>query len=132
MVLAFHGQQREEAEIASLLGTEWWVGASLPDLSRLEEWGYPITVDSGSFEELAGWLEEGVPPIVVMDASYLSRWSGHGPLHAVVVVGLEGSIVACHDPLWNDGPQSINRQEFRAAWSAADFQMVVIEPPSAL
>ena len=79
----------------------------------------------GRLEDLAPYLEAGLPVIVAVDIDDLAYWPHMGN-HAVVVVGFNDESVFVNDPSSLDSAQEIDREEFMVAWSYRDFQYAVI------
>lgn len=62
-------------------------------------------------------------PIVGID---LRPIEGIFAFHAVVVASITGDRVIVHDPLYQAGPRSIGQLAFKAAWNAADREVLII------
>ena len=61
------------------------------------------------------WVQEGIPPIVVVATAALSYWQTDC-LQALVVVDIEEQAILVHDPAFESAPRTIPRDEFLAAW----------------
>lgn len=64
-------------------------------------------------------------PIVGID---LRPIEGIFAFHVVVVVGITSDQIMVHDPLYPAGPRSIGQLAFKAAWNAADREVLIIAP----
>ncbi len=75
MVLAFQGVSREEAELCDLLETQQ-VGTAVLNVLLLNQHvtACQSEVFSASFDDLARWLQTGIPPIVFVTTGPLSFW----------------------------------------------------------
>ena len=118
MVVAFQGVALGEEELCGLLETQ---PAGIYGIQRVA----PLSacarchaeVTSASFDDLARWLQEGVPPIVFVSTGPLPYWQTEC-LHALVVVEVGEQTVLVHDPAFPTAPIAIPRDEFLAAWGA--------------
>jgi ABC-type bacteriocin/lantibiotic exporter with double-glycine peptidase domain len=72
MVLAYLGDQRSEQELVRLLEVDPAFGVPASRLLRLRQWGYQVTYDSLSLPLLRHWLDQGVPPIVLVRTDFLA------------------------------------------------------------
>lgn len=116
MVLAFQGVAFEEEELCNLLETQQ-VGTEVLNVLLLNQRlaRCHAEVVSASLDDLARWLQEGIPPVVFVSTVPLSYWKTEC-LHALVVVGVEEQSVFVHDPAFEIVPLTIPRDEFLAAW----------------
>jgi ABC-type bacteriocin/lantibiotic exporter with double-glycine peptidase domain len=116
MVLAFQGVALGEEELCDLLETQR-AGTEVLNVLFLNQRlaGCRAEVASASFDDLARWLQEGIPPIVFVTTGPLSYWQAEC-LHALVVVGIEEQSVLVHDPAFGTAPLTIPHDEFLAAW----------------
>jgi ABC-type bacteriocin/lantibiotic exporter with double-glycine peptidase domain len=125
MVLAYYGEERGEGGISQLLGTTP-AGTRTERLHRLANLGYEVVIEELLLSELEDWLAEEVPVVVWVDPTYLSSGGIAAKRHAVVVVGLSAEAVYLHDPLRDEGPTAVSRQDFRDAWTATGFEAAMI------
>lgn len=88
--------------------------------------GCSVTIASASLGDLARWVEDRHPPIVLVGTGPLSSWQIEC-LHALVVVGIEEQTILVNDPAAGSGPSSIPRAEFLAAWGELAQLTAVIE-----
>jgi len=72
-------------------------------------------VVSASFDDLRRWLQEGIPPMVLVATGPLHYWHTEC-LHALVVAGIAEQSVMVHDPACAQAPITIPQSEFLAAW----------------
>jgi hypothetical protein len=116
MVLAFQGVALGEEELCGLLETQP-VGTPVFNVLLLSQHiaRCHAEVTSASFDDLAQWLQEGIPPLVFVSTASLHYWQTEC-LHALVVVEVGEQIVLVHDPAFPTAPIAIPRDEFLAAW----------------
>jgi ABC-type bacteriocin/lantibiotic exporter with double-glycine peptidase domain len=125
MVLAAYGDERSEAELARLLGTEDF-GTRARNITRLERLGYRVTYGTLSVADLQDALRIGRHVIAFVQAGFLS-WPGFDGLHAMVVVEfLSEEVVAIHDPSEATGPRQVALNEFLLAWEEFDNMGAVL------
>ena len=116
MVLAFHGIAFTEEALCDLLETQQ-AGTAVLNVLLLHQ-HLPrcrVEVASASLDDLARWLQQGIPPIVFVTTGPLSHWQTEC-LHALVVVGIEEQSMLVHDPAFAGAPVTIPRDEFLTAW----------------
>lgn len=125
MVLAYWQNPISQEKIAILLdATQQGVPGSR--IRRLENWGYQITYRPATLAELQTWIEQGIPPIVLVDTDFLEYWDVGTP-HAVVVIGFDDSFIYLNDPAFATAPQQTSLDGFLAAWTEMDDIVAVIE-----
>jgi hypothetical protein len=73
MVLAYLGQNVAEADLAQLLGTQWF-GTPAPNLHRLTSLGYQVTYESTTLTTLQARLSAGKPCLVFVQTGDLPYW----------------------------------------------------------
>ena len=112
----FQGVALGEEELCSLLETQQ-IGTPVLNVLLLSQRVSKchIEVTSASFDDLARWLQEGVPPLVFVSTAPLHYWQTEC-LHALVVVAVEEHTVLVHDPAFVTAPVAIPHDEFLAAW----------------
>ena len=90
--------------------------------------GVAVLVEHGNLEILRSHLENGLPPIALVNTNELSYWD-EATGHAVVVVGLEAETIYLNDPAFPDAPKKIAVDEFLLAWIDADqfYALVKLE-----
>ena len=126
MVLAALGQTLTEAEIRSRGGhtragmRPSQVGGGLTDLPVSAEYHLDWGLD-----DLSDAARSSAYPIVGID---LRPIDGLFAFHAVVVDEVTSDHVLVHDPLYKQGPRTIGRTAFEAAWDGAEREAVVIIP----
>jgi Peptidase C39 family len=116
MALACQGVALGEEELCSLLETQR-VGTPVLNVLLLSQRVAKChaEVTSASFDDLARWLQEGVPPLVFVSTAPLHYWQTEC-LHALVVVEAGEQTVLVHDPAFATALIAIPRDEFLAAW----------------
>lgn len=96
-------------------------------VSAAERGGWRATTDeaaAGSTDALAAALDQGRPPIALLD-------TGDPVAHYVVVTGMTPAVVVVHDPA--QGPfRVLTRDAFDRAWTVAGAWMLVVVPGPAL
>lgn len=102
------------------------IGAPFRNLNNLQSLGLSILIEEASLQSLIGYLEVGLPLIVVVDTNQLSYWH-EATNHAVVVVGIENETIYLNDPDLNVAPQMVSLAEFELAWLEKDYLMAVIQ-----
>jgi len=115
MVLAHHGDSRTEAELRLLLDTQP-TGTRAGNLMRLSGPGFEVYLRPSSLAELQMVLSENQPPIVFLKTGYLEYWD-MDIFHVVVVIGLDATAVALHDPYFARAPQPTSLPSFEKAWA---------------
>lgn len=68
------------------------VGSPFHNLRHLETLGVKVLIKRGEISTLYSSLEEGLPPIALVDTAQLPYWTERTS-HAVVVVGIEGDLI---------------------------------------
>jgi ABC-type bacteriocin/lantibiotic exporter with double-glycine peptidase domain len=126
MVLAFHGTECPEPQLAGLLNTRAH-GASFRSVcGAAREMGVEVELSVGLNEAwLVDQLTDGFPSIVgLREVTSL----GLASLHAVVVVGASADSVVVHDP--ERGPSHpIAWSDFEPRWRGAGCVALVLRPP---
>jgi len=74
----------------------------------------------GDLEDLAAWLDQGLPALAFVQADQLPYWGGQQFQHAVVVVGLDTQAVYLLDPAADAAPIRVLRGDFMLAWDEMD------------
>ena len=116
MVLAVQGIVLGEEALCALLETQP-VGTEGLHVLLLNQRlaGCHAAVVSASFDDLRRWLQEGIPPMVLVATGPLHYWHTEC-LHALVVAGIAEQSVMVHDPACAQAPITIPQSEFLAAW----------------
>lgn len=127
MVLAFYGQEYEEARLHALLKTRPGGTSPVQVMLRLPEMGFDAYVRSGSLSLLRELLNVEIPCVVHLWTPPLPYWSVEA-IHAVVVVAIAEDRVLVHDPVQETGPTEIPIDTFVEAWAATDYLTIVIRP----
>jgi ABC-type bacteriocin/lantibiotic exporter with double-glycine peptidase domain len=124
MVLAYLGQEMDEAQLAQTLKTRSF-GAPTDNIRLLNKLGYTVLFEQGSEFDLRHWLRQGSPCIVFLKTGALPYWNVEHA-HAVVLVGLSSDTAYVNDPAIENAPQSIPLDHFLLAWSEFDYEYAVI------
>lgn len=91
----------------------------------------PVSVEyqiERDLDDLVHAVQRHAWPIVGID---LRPIDGIFAFHAVVVSSITSDHVIVHDPLHQAGPRSIGQLAFKAAWNAADREVLIITAASA-
>lgn len=124
MILAYHGKDHTEAELAKLFGTVPF--GTLPEnvvagLEQLGYWGFWF--ENATIERLSVLLGQGWPVIVFFRAADLPH--GTRGLHSVVVVEIQDGQVICLDPAL-DHNLLLEMPIFLHAWAKLNHQGFVV------
>jgi ABC-type bacteriocin/lantibiotic exporter with double-glycine peptidase domain len=126
MVLAHYGVVRTEAELRALLDTQP-AGTRAGNLMRLSTSGVEIHLRPSNVNELQQSLASNQPVIVFLQTGPLEYWS-MDIFHMAVLVGLDSSAVALHDPCFETAPQTTSLQSFEKAWAQTGQFTAFIRP----
>lgn len=127
MVLAFYGQDHAESDLRTLLKTRSAGTSAANVMLMLPTLGFDVAVAFATFYELEQIIRAGTPCVVQVWTEHLSYWDTSW-MHDVVVVGFDNDLMLVNDPAFPDAPQAVLRDEFMAAWSAADRLLIRITP----
>ena len=125
MVLAFHGLEQTEEELAKTFKTIPFLGTQ-PDnvVSGLERMGYhALWFENGTIERLLELLGANWPVIAFLRAQDLPH--GRTGLHAVVIVGIENNQILANDPSQPE-PISLELRIFAKMWANLGHQGMVV------
>src|SRR5579872_5543250 len=98
----------------SLLDTQLG-GTRTGNLMRLSGPAFEVYLRPSNLIELQKALADNQPPIIFLKTGALEYWS-MDVAHTVVLVGLDASTAALHDPYFATAPQVIPLQSFEKAW----------------
>lgn len=124
MVLASLGDIRTEASLSELLES-YEFGTPASRIQRLERSGYSVEYRTFMLGELAAALNDGLYPIVFVDAGFLP-WADFVGFHAVVVAAIHDNDVDLFDPASSTAPQIVAIDGFLAAWQEFDNRAAII------
>jgi ABC-type bacteriocin/lantibiotic exporter with double-glycine peptidase domain len=115
MVLAYWGIERKQTDLAKTL--ELIPGAGVPGnrMKKLASRRLEVHYGSGHLPDLSTALEQGIPPIVLVQTSELPYWQ-QATAHAVVLLGLDNQTVLLHDPAIDQGETEVSLGDFELAW----------------
>ncbi len=125
MVLAYLGDERDEESIARLLEAEWY-GVPASRITRLSAWGYRVTYEQSTLEQLRQLVAQQIPVTIFLRTGVLPGWA-EDVAHAVVLVGLTDDLAYIHDPIGDTGPTSIDLNTLLLAWSDMDYYCATIQ-----
>jgi ABC-type bacteriocin/lantibiotic exporter with double-glycine peptidase domain len=127
MVMDYFGKDVSEEEVAEKCGRDSELGTDgLSIKNATEEYGFNVEIqNNSSFDDIAKWLDRGVPIIVNWFTRGRSDYddSQVPDGHYSVVVGLDDESIYIQDPEIGDG-RIINRDDFYRVWF--DFKGNVI------
>jgi ABC-type bacteriocin/lantibiotic exporter with double-glycine peptidase domain len=126
MVLAQFGDVRTEAELRLLLDTQP-EGTRAGNLMRLSGTTIEVHLRRANLVELQTALADDQPPIVFLQTGALEYWT-MDIFHTAVLVGLDATTVALHDPYFATAPQTSSLQSFEKAWSQTGQFTAFIRP----
>ncbi len=118
MVLAALGDERNEAQLAAILGS-YEFGTPSSRVTRLSKLGYQVQFGSSSLDQLYLSLEQSLSPIVFVRADMLP-WADFDGFHALVLTEITSTDVALLDPALDDGPIWLSVDGFLLAWEEFD------------
>ncbi len=126
MVLAYHGLEKSEEDLADLLDTDF-TGTPAARVHCLEGLGFLTVLHEACWEDLQRYVGMGLPCIALVYTIHFPHYAAHpGGNHTVVVAGIGRDTVLIHDPLQPSGPVAIPRASFEAAWEARRNRLIVI------
>lgn len=125
MVLAHLGEERTEAELSEIMGAEWY-GVPASRVVRLKKWGYRVSYEQASLEQLHRDLAAGIPCIIFLRTGALPGWE-LDLSHAVVLVGITAEGAHIHDPDHDSGPTLVDINAFLSAWAEMDYYYATIQ-----
>jgi hypothetical protein len=115
MILSYWGLEQPQSAIAKQLETIEHAGTPASRVKRLASAHLEVTYTSGKLSDLEIALNQRIPPIVFVNTSELSYWS-EATAHAVVLLGIEQSMVTLHDPAKSNSPIQTSLGDFQLAW----------------
>jgi len=124
MVTAYWQRPLLQADVARWLGTRG-VGTPSSYIQRLTQHGFEVIYRTGSLEELATWINQGVPCILFLRTGELPYWQVDTP-HAVVLAGLGANSAYLFDPTVETAPITVPSDDLMLAWSHFDYTYAVL------
>jgi ABC-type bacteriocin/lantibiotic exporter with double-glycine peptidase domain len=106
------------------------IGAPSFRIQELDKLGLGVEYGKSSLESARRHLLLGHPGIAFVNAEELPYWQGEAAYHAVVVIGFEDRRLLLNDPYFDQGPQTVDEDEFLLAWSEHDYRYALIFPPA--
>ena len=125
MVLDYVGQPVRYSRLLRLLGITPDLGAPASNITRLSALDVSVEYGSGTMNDLAKWIAQGIPCIAFVHTVHLGYWA-EAVRHAVVVVGIDEQRVYLDDPFSDTAPQAVSRLEFELAWDEMDCTYAII------
>lgn len=124
MVLAALGSPVTEDKVRELFDADP-EGTPASRVRRLRRWNFQVTYSRATIDDLRHWLQQGSLPIVFVETGFLDYWQSN-VRHAVMVVGLDDSMIWLHDPAFDEAPQCCLIDGFLAAWAEMDEASALI------
>lgn len=119
MVLEYLSVPADYSALVAQLRLHPRIGGPFRNLRHLESLGVKVLIEQGEINLLRSYLENGLPPIALVDTAQLPYWMERTS-HAVVVVGIEDNQIYLNDPAFPDAPKVIPTDEFELAWIDLD------------
>jgi hypothetical protein len=117
MVLAFHGLNQPQADLANALGIDPEFGAPASRLTRLASIRLEVIYANGELDVVSRWIDRGLPVILFVQTTELAYWQGWRAQHAVVVMAIDDSAAIVFDPAFpaTENPKHVARPELQLA-----------------
>lgn len=126
MVSAFYGRPDYQEDFARWLGTTE-IGTPARNISRLENRGFRVGYQEGSFQFLSDALQAGTPCIIFLRTGDLPYWIVD-TAHAVVLAGIDENQAYLYDPVFSDAPKVVPVDDLMLAWSSFDYAVATLIP----
>lgn len=121
MVLHSLGRPVEYSRLYRLLKPTT-IGTPFRNIASLANLGVRVTIARGSIADLSAALTRNERVIVPVWTRHLPYWP-RDVSHAVVIAGVDETMVWIHDPAMPDGPTAVPVGDFDLAWLDADELM---------
>ena len=118
------GDEHTEAQLVGVLDS-YEFGTPASHVTRLTKLDYRVQFGPSSLDELQGYLERGLFPIVFVRADLLP-WADFGGFHALVLAEITPTTIALFDPALDQGPTLLSKDGFLLAWGEFDHLAAVI------
>ena len=115
MVLAFWGINRNQPRLARQLQTIPGAGTPGSRLLRLASRSLDVHYGEGDLDDLHSALEQGVPPIALVNTKHFPHWEIE-TAHAVVIISMDEPAVTLNDSGVDQGPTIVSLGGFYLAW----------------
>jgi len=125
MILRYLGIPYEYDQLIRLLEIQAHGTAFSKVRNLAAPFGLHVEVNEGDFDALRACLDVALAPLVAVNTDDLSYWDAAVD-HAVVVIGMDDTMIALHDPAFDTAPQVISLVEFGVAWVEQDYKYAVI------
>jgi ABC-type bacteriocin/lantibiotic exporter with double-glycine peptidase domain len=125
MVARFYGLSIPRSLLQRTLGYTP-IGTPAGNVVDLHRLGFTVQLGYAKDEGvLFTALQNGVPPICIVNTDAFSHWN-ESAQHAVVVTDLNASTVVLNDPALAHHSVRVGLEEFMLAWSDMDLQYVIL------
>jgi ABC-type bacteriocin/lantibiotic exporter with double-glycine peptidase domain len=125
MVARFYGLSIPKSVLQRTLGYTP-IGTPAGNVVNLHRLGFTVQMGYAKNEGvLFAALQNGVPPICMVDTAAFSHWN-ESAQHAVVVTDLDASAIVLNDPAFARHQIRVDLKEFLLAWSDMDLQYVLL------
>ncbi|NJM40229.1 MAG: hypothetical protein HC853_05425 [Anaerolineae bacterium] len=133
MLMAAQGIQREQTDLARLIGVRPRIGVAFPNAQRLASRLWRITCREGSETDLLRALSDDVLPILAVNTSQLPYWQSTTQ-HAIVLAEIDNSpnqylherIAVVYDPAFSE-PMRVSMGDVLISWDEMDNFYALIE-----
>ncbi len=133
MLMAVQGMQRDQIDLARLLGIRPALGAAFPNVLRLDSRLWRITCRAGTEEDLLRALSENAAPLLAVNTSQLPYWHSTTQ-HVIVLAGIDDAppqdlherMALVHDPAFSE-PLRVSLGDVLLAWDEMDNFYALIE-----
>lgn len=115
MVLAYWGINRAQSDLARQLQIIARAGIPASRICWLASAEIKVTCRTGVLADLVTALDQGIPPIMLVNTGQLPYW-GLATAHAVVLLGMEREQAALNDPGISQSPIHVSLGDLLLAW----------------
>ncbi|MEK7440289.1 MAG: cysteine peptidase family C39 domain-containing protein [Chloroflexota bacterium] len=114
MLLGYLGVSISFERVKNILGTRD-IGTLASQIRKLESLNLTVIYQRGTFDDLYQHLSNNRPCIAFVMTGELPYWDDDRS-HAVVVVGLDDTMIYLNDPAFPNAPTPVSRGDFDLAW----------------
>ena len=133
MLMAAQGIQREQTDLARLMGVRPRIGVAFPSVLRLASRVWRITCREGAEADLLRALGDDVLPVLAVNTSQLPYWHSTTQ-HAIVLAEIDNNpnqnlherMAVVYDPAFFE-PMHVSMGDVLMAWDEMDNFYALIE-----
>ena len=133
MLMAAQGIQREQTDLARVMGVHPRIGAAFPNVLRLASRVWRITCREGAETDLLRTLSDDVLPVLAVNTSQLPYWH-NTTQNAIVLAEIDNSpnqnlherMAVVYDPAFSE-PMCVSMGDVLMAWDEMDNFYALIE-----